>query len=67
MTVKDLIEFLQKQDQNLQVTYDCCSEQCVLEAEDIRVYDACAVRPDGWVQNARGDKPAHKYLGFPGN
>jgi hypothetical protein len=67
MKVSELIAFLQTQPQELQVAYRCCSEQCVLEADEIRVGEACEPRADGWVQHARPDMPTQTYLIFPGN
>lgn len=67
MTVKELIEFLQEQPQDIQVSYRCCSESCLLESHEICVVEQCIERPDGWIQNARPDKPTKKYLEFPGN
>lgn len=67
MTVKELIEFLKTQPQDLLVAYKICSEQCLLEEMDIEIKDLCEARPDGWVQNQRPDKPTVKYLVFPGN
>ena len=67
MKVKDLIEFLEKQDQSLPVAYKIFSEQCLLEDGDIRIKSLCAPRADGWVANQRDDKPSIKYLVLPGN
>lgn len=67
MTVSELIEFLKTQDQELQVIYQCCSEQVILEAKEICELEGCEPRPDGWVQNKRPDMPFKKYLSFPGN
>lgn len=67
MTVKELIEFLQTQPQDLQVAYKCCSEQCLLEAEEIAIEEQCEPRPDGWIQHKRPDMPTQTYLMFPGN
>lgn len=67
MTVKDLIELLQKKPQELKVVYQCYSENCLLEAEDIEIEDLCLPRNDGWVANKRPDKPTEKYLVLPGN
>ena len=66
-TVQQLIEFLQKHPPEMQVAYACCSEQCLLELDDIRVAELCEPRPDGWIQNKRGDKPLRQFLLFPGN
>ena len=67
MTVKDLIEFLQKQPQELQVAYKRFSEQCLLEVKDIVIEELCEARPDGWIQDSRPDMPKQNYLIFPGN
>ena len=67
MKVYELIAFLLTQPQDAIVTYSCCSESCVLEANEIYLDSACAPRNDGWVQNARPDMPQQQYLRFPGN
>lgn len=67
MTVSELIEFLQKQPQNLQVAYQCCSEQVLLEADEIQIAEKCEPRPDGWIHDKRPDKPTQTYLLLPGN
>lgn len=67
MVVKELIEFLQKQPQDLVVIYKLHSEMCVLEEKDIEIGEACIERPDGWVQSKRKDKETKTYLIFPGN
>lgn len=67
MTVRELVEFLQEQPQDILVAYKCCSEECLLKASDITIEDHCSPRPDGWVQNKRPDMPTQKYLVFPGN
>jgi hypothetical protein len=67
MTVAELIAYLQTQPQDMQVAYDCCSEHCLLEARDIRHYEACDPRPDGWIQRKRPDMPVRTYLMLPGN
>jgi len=67
MNVAELIEFLKTQRQDLQVIYRCCSENAVLEENEICVGEACEPRPDGWVANKRPDKPAKQYLILPGN
>lgn len=67
MTVAELISYLQMQPQDLQVAYRCCSEQALLEAEEIKITEACEPRPDGWIQNKRPDKTTQEYLMFPGN
>ena len=67
MTVKELVAFLCKQPQDLVVLYRCYSEQALLECHDIEIQQLCLPRTDGWVQNARPDKPTQPYLVFPGN
>lgn len=67
MSVAELIIFLQKQPQDLQVAYKLFSEQCLLETEDIEIIEGCEPREDGWVHRKRPDKPCQTYLLFPGN
>lgn len=67
MTVAELIVYLQTQPQDMLVAYDCYSEHCLLRAEDIRPYEACEPRPDGWIQRKRPDMPVRTYLMLPGN
>lgn len=67
MTVAELIELLKTYRQDLPVAYKLFSEQCMLEAKDINVESLCAAREDGWVPNARPDKPTVEYLVLPGN
>jgi len=66
MTVKELIEFLQTQPQDLLVGYACCSEYCLMSKDQIEVLVHCAPRPDGWIQRKRGDMSQQEYLMFPG-
>lgn len=67
LTVAALIEHLNTFDQDLPVAYALRSENCILEADDIKVEEFCEMRPDGWVPNKRPDKPTRLYLSFPGN
>jgi hypothetical protein len=67
MTVAELIAFLQTQPQGLSVAYEIHSEACLLETNDIQVFSACPPREDGWIHDARPDKPTQDYLMFPGN
>lgn len=67
MTVKELIEFLQTQPQDIQVGYGLYSEYCLLDAAEIKIDEACFPRADGWIQHKRPDKPTQSYLMFPGN
>lgn len=67
MTVAELIEHLKTVPQDLPVAYRRYSEQCLLDVTDIYVDTLCEARADGWVANARPDKPTIDYLIFPGN
>lgn len=67
MTVAELIAYLKTQPQDLQVAYECYSEQALLEHEYIRIAECCISRPDGWIHDARPDRRKQKYLLFPGN
>lgn len=67
MTVSELIAFLQTQPQELPVAYRLCSEQVLLDLEQIRVVELCFPRPDDWIHDKRPDKPSQMYLVFPGN
>ncbi len=67
MKVSELIDFLKTQPQELTVVYCCYSEQCMLDAESIKIEELGLEREDGWVHNPRPDKPTKKYLVFPGN
>lgn len=67
MTVKELIAILQSKPQDVEVVYRCCSEFVLLEADDIDIRALCLARADGWVHDARPDKPTQDYLTLPGN
>lgn len=67
LTVADLIAHLQSFPPDLLVTYQCCSEQVLLEADLVTVERFGLPRPDGWVHDARPDKPTQEYVSFPGN
>ena len=67
MKVRDLIKFLKKQPQDLDVGYGLYSEYALMKEADIVVMEACQPRPDGWVHSKRPDKPTQEYLMFPGN
>lgn len=62
MTVAELISLLQTKPQELQVAYHCCSEQVLLVAGDVEIIEKCQPRHDGWIHNARPDKPTQTYL-----
>ena len=67
MNVKELIEFLKTQPQDLPVCFRLCSEQCMISESDINIENLCEARDDGWVENKRPDKKLIDYLVFPGN
>lgn len=67
MKVAELIAFLQTQPQDLQVVVRAYSEYLLVEKEDIKIKPLCPSRSDGWVHDARPDKPTQDYLAFPGN
>lgn len=67
MTVKELIAILQNKPQDLLVAYRKYSEWSLLEVDDIGIAPLCPPRPDGWVHDARPDKPTQDYLTLPGN
>ena len=67
MKVSELIEFLKTQPQDLEVVYRCYSEQVLMDQGEITIETFGEARPDGWVSNARPDKPTKEYLCFPGN
>ncbi len=67
MKVYELIEFLKKQPQHLDVAYCCYSEAKILIENEIKVEELCVDRADGWVPNRRPDRATKQYLLFPGN
>ena len=67
MKVHELIELLRTYPQDLPVAYSCCSEQVLMEADQIEIQNLCEARPDGWIQNERPDKPTTQYVLLPGN
>jgi hypothetical protein len=67
MTVKELIEILQKHPQDLQVARGLFSEYCIVVEADISVGVECEQRPYGWVPLRRPDKPLQTYLLIRGN
>lgn len=67
MKVSEFIEYLKTQPQDIEVVYQICSENAILEIEDIEVDELCEPRSDGWVPNKRPDKPYRTYLVLPGN
>lgn len=62
MQVKDLIESLLQYPQDLIVIVPESTEYCVLEKSEVRITEARLLRKDGWVANARPDKPTQKYV-----
>lgn len=67
MTVRELIQHLKDQPQDLPVAYKVYSEQCLLRPDDIRIVEEGMPRDDGWIHNTRSDQPTQLYLMFPGN
>jgi hypothetical protein len=67
VTVKELVEYLQKQQQDMRVAYRLFSEQVLIEQLYIGTDVLCGALPDGWIQDSRKDKPLESYLVFPGN
>ena len=67
MTVGELIAILQTKPQDILVAYRCYSEWALLEAKDIEIKSLCPLRVDGWVHDARPDKPTEDFLILPGN
>lgn len=67
MTVTELILFLKIQPQDIQVAFQQYSDYTVLKPEWINVEELQHARIDGYVGEARPDKPTQKWLVFPGN
>jgi len=67
VTVANLVAHLQTFPPYLPVAFQRFSEACLLELDDLKVELAQPPRPDGWVHDARPDKPCQDYLIFPGN
>lgn len=67
MTVAELIAFLQTQPQDMQVIARAYSEWNLLRLDAMRQVRAGVPRADGWVHDARPDKPTQAYLAFEGN
>ena len=67
MTVAELIALLHAMPQDAPVAYRCFSEHCLMEAGDIGIEMLCELRSDGWIQDARPDKPSRQYVVLPGN
>lgn len=67
MTVAELIAKLQTYPPNLRVVYSIYSEYSLIEPDQIGTERLCPPRPDGWVHDARPDKPTELFVVFPGN
>ena len=68
MTVRQLIAYLQTQDQDLPVAYSCYSESRLLEDGEIEVKNLSYPRKDGHVAECRPEEWwDRKYLLLPGN
>lgn len=64
MTVSELIEHLKTLPPELPVAMDLWSEQIIVNIEDVTVKQLGETRADGWVPNARPDKPTTGYVVF---
>lgn len=62
MKVKELIEILKLQDQELPVVYSKWSEYIIFDGSSIEEANLQPARPDGWVHYARDDKQTVRYL-----
>lgn len=62
MTVAELIQILQSYPHDLQVIYSKFSESVLLEPKDIVYASAQPPRDDGWVHDARRDRPMQNYI-----
>lgn len=70
MTVKEFIEYLKTQPQDILVAHRMCSEQCLLDKDSIEIVELGDPRPDGWIHDLWVKpevKPTQKYLLLPGN
>lgn len=67
MKVRELVALLQAMPQEIEVAYQCFSEQVLMDAEEISVRSLSVARVDGWIQNSRHDMPTQDYVLFPGN
>lgn len=67
MTVRELIEFLKTQPQDALVAFCQYSDYTAMEAEHIDLMNLQSARVDGYVGEARPDKPTQQWLVFPGN
>lgn len=67
MTVAELIEHLKTFPQDLPVAYRCYSESVMMQPGEVVIKQCQPERHDGWVHNARPDKPSVPYCMFPGN
>lgn len=70
MTVREFIQFLETQPQDVPVAYRCCSEHCLLKKDEIKIAKLKLPRADGWIHETwRGEQnePHQTYLLLPGN
>lgn len=67
MTVKELIEILKTQPQDIQVCYMFRSDYSLLQSEELEIKKLCFPRTDNYIENNRPDKPTQDYLVLPGN
>lgn len=67
MNVKKLKELLSKFPDDMKIAHTMYSEQCLLDEDDISIFEGCTPREDRWIQNARPDKKSESYLLIRGN
>ena len=62
MKVSEMIRLLQTHPQDMQIVISQHSEYLLLTGDSLVEIDLCEWRNDGWVHDAREDKPKIKYL-----
>ena len=67
MKVKELIDLLKTFDSEMLIVHGMYSEYLLLDGRNISMQMLCEPRNDGWVADARPDKPLIPYVVFPGN
>ena len=67
MNVKELKELLSRHPDDMKIAHTMYSEQCLLNQDDISIFEGCSPRDDDWIQNARPDKETESYLLIRGN
>ena len=72
MTVKEFIQFLESQPQDIQVAHQMCSEFCLLDKAAVSIMKLKLPMDDGWIHYTWSsekdeDVAKQKYLVLPGN